>query len=187
MHGTESLCVIDLALSAPWRIAALQAVAALDLPDAWISAGFVRAPVWDRLHGYETPTPLDDVDVIYFDSEHRDAAIERGVEKALTAQMPDVTWQVRNQARMHERNCDSPYGSSADALCHWLETPTAVAVRLGSHAPELLAPLGLDDLLNLRLRPTPYARANRLEAYQDRLRRKRWTEQWPKIEVDWGD
>lgn len=34
----------------------LHTVANLDLPDCWICAGYIRAKVWDRLHGYETST-----------------------------------------------------------------------------------------------------------------------------------
>ncbi len=61
---------------------------------------------------------------------------------------------------MHLRNGDAPYGSSAEALAHWLETPTAVALRLNQGGGlELLAPLGTGDLLGLVVRPTPHARA----------------------------
>ena len=43
---------------------ALRAVHHLGLPDCWVGAGFVRALVWDHLHGYNEATPLDDVDLI---------------------------------------------------------------------------------------------------------------------------
>jgi hypothetical protein len=88
---------------------------------------------------------------------------------------------------MHLKNGDPPYQDSADALAHWLETPTAVAVRLNeSGGPELLAPLGTADLLGLWVRPTPHARAYRLEAYRKRIAAKNWPAKWPKLRVDWG-
>ena len=59
--------VLEIVAAAPWRRSALAAVATLRLPDLWIGAGFLRAPVWDALHGHERPTPLADVDVIYHD------------------------------------------------------------------------------------------------------------------------
>ena len=50
-------------------MAALVAVRSLRL-DSWcIGAGAVRSLVWDTLHGYETPSSLEDVDVVYFDSD----------------------------------------------------------------------------------------------------------------------
>ncbi len=41
-----------LLLTDPLRMQALLAVRDLQLPDAWIGAGFVRDAVWDHLHGY---------------------------------------------------------------------------------------------------------------------------------------
>lgn len=176
----------DLVAGAPWRRRALKAVAALGLPDCWIGAGFVRAPVWDALHGYAKETPLDDIDVVYFDRSCLDPGPDAQAEARLRELVPGLPWSVRNQARMHLRNGDAPYRSTADALCHWLETPTAVAVRLGQdRAPELLAPLGLDDLVGLVLRPTPYAQAHRLTAFRERAGRKGWLEKWPKVRLEW--
>jgi hypothetical protein len=87
---------------------------------------------------------------------------------------------------MHLRNGDAPYASTADALRHWLETPTAVALRLGQdRAPELLAPLGLDDLVDLVLRPTPHAQAHRMAAFRERVERKDWLKTWPKVRLEW--
>ncbi|MDH3913632.1 MAG: nucleotidyltransferase family protein [Rhodospirillales bacterium] len=178
--------VHDLVAGEPWRRQALEAVAALGLPDCWIGAGFVRAPVWDALHGYKNPTPLDDIDVVYHDPARPDPAAEAAAEARLRALAPGLPWSVRNQARMHLKNGDAPYQSTADALRHWLETPTAVAVRLGhDRAPELLAPLGLDDLLGLVLRPTPYARAHRMAAFRERVERKGWLKTWPKVRLAW--
>jgi hypothetical protein len=178
--------ILDLVAGAPWRREALAAVAALDLPDCWIGAGFVRAPVWDALHGYAKETPLEDIDVVYYDPDCSDRAVEVQAEGRLRALVPGLPWSVRNQARMHLRNGDRPYRSTADALCHWLETPTAVAVRLGRDgAPELLAPLGLDDLVGLVVRPTPHARAYRMDGFRARVVRKGWRDTWPKLRLAW--
>ncbi|MDX1425649.1 MAG: nucleotidyltransferase family protein [Kiloniellales bacterium] len=170
----------------PWRLACLEAVAALGLPDCWIGAGFLRALAWDRLHGFARPTPLADVDVIFFDPAP-DAAREREIETALARRLPAAAWSARNQARMHAGNGDPPYRDSEDALVHWLETPTAVAARLtGDGAPEVLAPFGLADLFDLRVRPTPHARArpDRIAAYRRRMATKRWPAVWPGVRVD---
>ena len=87
-----------------WRLACLEAAAALDLPDGWIGAGFLRSLVWDRLHGHSEATPLNDIDVLYFDPEDRSRAAEAALEARLRRSIPGLPWSVRNQARMHLRN-----------------------------------------------------------------------------------
>ena len=89
MDGSDDAAtVIALATAQARRREALEAVAALGLPDGWIGAGFVRAPVWDRLHGYETPTPLDDIDVVTFDPDCLDPGAERAHEARLAELSP---------------------------------------------------------------------------------------------------
>ncbi len=181
--------ILALVAGDAWMMAALAAVARLGLPDAWIGAGFLRGAVWDRLHGYGSRTPLDDIDVVYFDPGAPDPAAEAALETRLGARLPGLPWSVKNQARMHLRNGDAPYRDSAEALAHWLETPTAVALRLNEAGRlELLAPLGTEDLLGLVVRPTPHARTqeHRLAAYRARLEKKNWPAKWPKLRVDWG-
>jgi hypothetical protein len=179
--------ILALVAADAWMMAALGALAGLGLPDAWIGAGFLRGAVWDRLHGYASRTPLDDIDVVYFDPEATDSAAEAALERRLERRLPGLPWEVKNQARMHLRNGDAPYRDSAEALTHWLETPTAVALRLNqAGVPELLAPLGTGDLLGLIVRPTPHARAHkhRLAAYRERLARKNWPAKWPRLRVE---
>ena len=180
--------LLALIAAEPWRMACLRAVAGLGLADCWIGSGFVRAPLWDELHGFAEPTPLGDVDVVYFDADARDpardAVLEARLESALPMGETGPPWSVRNQARMHTRNGDAPYRSTEDALCHWLETTAVVAVRLGGNGQlELLAPLGLDDLFAMIVRPTPHARARRPDAYRARQAEKDWTARWPKVRV----
>ncbi|MBF3222218.1 hypothetical protein HKW74_22440, partial [Pseudomonas aeruginosa] len=94
----------------------------------------------------------------------------------------EAPWSVKNQARMHLRNGDRPYRDCADALCHWAETCTAVALRLVGERLELLAPLGVDDLLALKVRPTAHF-AGKPEVYRRRLREKNWTARWPLLDI----
>jgi hypothetical protein len=173
----------DLFLRDPWRRAVLDAVAALALPDWAIGAGFVRNAVWDRLHGYAAPTPLDDVDVLYFDPADCAPGREEALERRLAEALPGVPWSMRNQARMHRRNGDAPYKDTEDAMRHWLESATCVAVRLETDGRlGILAPFGLDDLLALRSGPTASGRA-RPGDYRARMRRKDWPARWPQVRV----
>ena len=53
----------------PFRMDCLHALRTLDLPQGYIGAGFVRNAIWDELHEKVKPTPLNDIDVIYFSDE----------------------------------------------------------------------------------------------------------------------
>ena len=161
-----------------WHL--LGVVAALDLPDGWIGAGFVRNAVWDHLHGRPPLAPDGDVDVIWFDHDRTDPALDRLYEARLAAIEPSVVWSVKNQARMHVRNADHPYASAVDAMRHWPETATAVAARRrGDLLCDVAAPLGLDDLFGLVLRPTTNFVDRKRGIYDERLRSKKWAERWP--------
>ena len=161
----------------------LRAVRALALPDWAIGAGFVRNAVWDRLQGYEGTTPLNDVDVLFFDPERTGRGFEQALEERLARALPGCPWSPRNQARMHRRNGDRPYRNTEDALRFWLETPTAVAVRLeDDDRLSVLAPFGLADLMAMVARPTAAGRA-KIDQYRARMAAKNWPATWPGVTV----
>lgn len=162
-------------------LALLAAVASLQLPDGYISAGFVRNAVWDALHCRPiSVATLRDVDVVYYDPANLDPDVEQEHERQLTRLRPDVPWEVRNQARMHLRNGDPPYSGTVDALRYYPETATAVAARLVEGRVELAAPLGLSDLLMMVVRPTPHF-AGKLAQYRERQAKKQWSSRWPML------
>ena len=67
-------------------------------------------------------------------------------------------------------------------MTYWLETVTAVGVRLeADDSLTVIAPLGTDDLLSLRCRPTAYGRTQ-LDEYEARIASKSWRELWPKVQ-----
>ncbi len=162
---------------ARWRL--LDVVRSMRLPDCWIGAGFVRNAVWDCLHG-RTPSLPGDVDVVWFDPERADPSQDRTIEAALRTLAPSVAWDVKNQARMHLRNDDAPYVSVTDAIRCWPETATAVAVRRNEEDQcEVAAPLGLDDLFALIVRPTQRFAGDKRQICVDRIQAKGWLETWP--------
>jgi hypothetical protein len=165
----------------------LEAVRKVDLPDGWIGAGFVRRKVWDHLHGFERATPLDDIDVLYFQPNDMRPATETVIEGRLHRALPGQPWSAKNQARMHLRNGDRPYEGTVDAMHYWLETPTCVAVRMSATGDlELAAPYGLDDLLSMTIRPTPSGR-RRPQEYRGRVEGKNWLANWPRTKVIWPE
>lgn len=164
------------------RMGVLRAVSRLGLPDCWIGAGFVRNLVWDRLHGFAEATPLNDIDVLYFDPSDQSRVTERKLESRLRRSLPGLPWSVRNQARMHRRNGDAPYRSTCHALAFWAETPTAVAVAVRGAGVEVIAPFGTEDLMGLTVRPTPRFR-HKMVIYRVRMARKNWPALWPRLTV----
>ena len=180
---TEVLDIAAVILADPWRRSVLEAVRRQHLPDWAVGAGFIRSAIWDALHGYRDRTPLPDVDVLYFDRDDISREREAAIEDALTRAMAGVPWSVRNQARMHLRNGDPPYTDTADALRFWLETPTAIAIRIDDGgSPSLLAPFGTDDLTGIVCRPTPRGR-EKLMQYRQRVRVKDWPARWPRVRI----
>ncbi|MFM9843051.1 MAG: nucleotidyltransferase family protein, partial [Dongiaceae bacterium] len=175
--------VYDFILDDPFRRSVLQAARSIGLPDGAIGAGFVRQPVWDHLHGYQATDKFADIDVLYFGPSDVTPESELRIEQELGRRMPGVPWEVTNQARMHLHNGDPAYRSTEDAITHWLETPTALAIRLAPRETGgLIAPFGLADLLAIQIKPTP-AGIRRGDAYRQRLRQKNWHQRWPKVRM----
>jgi hypothetical protein len=156
-------------------------VESLHLPDAWIGAGFIRNAVWDALHGHKPDlSRLNDVDVVFLDYADAGDARDRALEDRLRALAPGTPWQVRNQARMSLGNGDVPYRSTFEAIAHWPETATAIAARAVQGQIEVMAPHGIEDLLDLSVRPTPIF-MNKIAVYRERMSRKDWASRWPKL------
>lgn len=173
-------CLQQLLRADPARWQVLAHVAALQLPDCWVGAGFVRNRVWDHLHGRAHSPMSQDVDVLWFGPDCLDADYDRALQARLSALDPGINWSVKNQARMHLRNGDAPYRDTADAMRYWPETATAVAVRrTADDRCEVSAPLGLDDLFALVLRPTARYVSEKQAVYASRIATKGWLATWP--------
>ncbi len=173
--------IADIIADDPVGMKQLRAARTLALPDWCIAAGFVRNRVWDHLHGISPPRPPADIDVLYYDASDLSKETEQAFEALLASLLP-APWQVRNQARMHIWKGLPQHTSTSDSMIYWLETVTAVGVRLeADDRLSVIAPLGTDDLLNLRCRPTEFGRERRSE-YEARIATKRWRELWPKVQ-----
>jgi len=173
--------IADIIADDPVGMKQLRAARTLALPDWCIAAGFVRNRVWDHLHGISPPRPPADIDVLYYDASDLSKETEQAFEALLASLLP-APWQVRNQARMHIWKGLPQHTSTSDSMIYWLETVTAVGVRLeADDRLSVIAPLGTDDLLNLCCRPTEFGRERRSE-YDERIAAKRWRELWPKVQ-----
>ena len=178
----------DMARESAWLMQALRAVRDLALPSWCIGAGAVRNLVWDSLHGYAAPSQLADVDVAYFDAADLRPERDEALQQRLQAAMPQVPWEVTNQAAVHQwfeayfGHAVEPLPSLHAAVGSWPEYATAVGLCL--HADdtiEVIAPHGLDDLFNCVVRRNP-TRVS-VETYRQRVEQKRYSARWPQVTV----
>ena len=153
-----------------------------------MTSGVIRNLVWDRLHGYEEPTPVKDVDVAFFDPDNMSRERDKGIDRALRQRLPDLPWEVTNQAGVHlwyEAKFSHPIPpivSLEDGISRNPETATSVGLRLDDDdAITVIAPLGLRDLFGLTLRRNP--RQVSRDYFLQRLREKHITKLWPKVSV----
>lgn len=180
--------IIKLISEDEWMMTILTTVKSLNLPDWWVCAGFVRSKIWDTLHGYSKRTPLPDIDVIYYDKRNIDESDEKRLEQKLNAIHSNEPWSVKNEARMHLVNTTPPYLTSIDAISKFPETATALGVKLDEHNVLTLAsPHGIYDVLNLKVKPTDYFKADedRITIYEERIVKKNWKSNWSQIKVQY--
>lgn len=165
----------------PERMEALQAASTLNLKNWCIAAGFIRNLAWDKLHKKESLTPLNDVDLIYYDSTNPSAESDKLLERHLNS-ISTLPWSVKNQARMHVRNRDKPYTSTCDAMSYWVEMETAVGATLviGGEI-EILAPFGVARLFENSI--TINGKRRKPNDFFERINRKQWLLQWPNLKV----
>ena len=90
----------DIIFSDPWMINTLKHIRDLQLPYGYIGAGFIRNRIWDELHRFQR-SPLNDIDVLYFDPNDLSIEKEQKLEAELSALDSTNTWSVKNRARMH--------------------------------------------------------------------------------------
>jgi uncharacterized protein len=178
--------IIGLIKEDIWMMGILKSVKSLNLPDWWVCAGFVRSKIWDVLHNFSERTPLQDIDVIYFDPTNVDELEEKKLEEILKTLMPNTPWSVKNEARMHIKSNMPPYSSSVDAISKFPETATALGVKLDEKDNVILtAPCGISDVVNLEVKPTPFftKTKERVKIYEDRITKKNWKSTWSNLKI----
>lgn len=159
-----------------FRMQVLHAVRALALPECYVAAGFLRNLVWDKLH-HKASSELNDIDILYFNAAHSDD--EKNAERNLLQQFPAVSWDVKNQARMHLKHQHAPYSGCVEAMSCWPEKETAVGVRLDSKQRcEFIAPWGLSFLFDCCI---TWNNKRPLSLFQQRVESKQWLARWPRL------
>lgn len=181
-HKQQQRIVSSIALGSRSVVDALVALRSTDR-SLYLGGGIIRNAVWDHLHGYGSPTPTDDVDVIRYDANEREKRQDEAIQTRLAALVPNAKWSVKNQARMHVANHEAAYSSIEDAISRWPETATAFIARLDPAGRiEFVAPYGFDDLLRLLITNTPPF-ADRVRIIHERVAEKQWQRLWPRLRL----
>lgn len=188
--GAEAVAQLRaIVSSSAWFMDALRAGRELGLAQWCVGAGALRNLVWDALHGHAQPTSPADVDFAYFCERDLKPARDAALQQRLAEHMPALPWEVTNQAGVHLwfeahfGHAVPPLRSLQEAIASWPEPATAVGVWLDeADQLQLIAPLGLDDLLGMRVRRNP-ARVS-LQIYRERCASKRYTQRWPRVVVE---
>ena len=157
-------------------------------PLAYLSAGVIRNRIWSHLHGQKYDFHQTEVDVVFYDAEEINQQRTLKLKSLLEAKYPDQIWDITNQAHVHHwyktesGHTIQPLKSMSEALSYWPETATAIAVRMDEqHQIEVIAPLGLSDLFELKLRWND--RFVSRGVFEQRVQTKRFLERWPQLEI----
>lgn len=180
--------IVDVISNDSQMMDVLRIAEELNLPDWLIGAGFVRNKVWNYLHGY-TKEMVDtaDIDLIYYDAQGNNEDEDKKLSEDLHMKT-GLDWEVVNEYYAHKWHAHrlQPYTSSEDALSKWPETVTCVGVRIENGKLKLIAPHGIDDLVNLIIRPNKdfIEEGNSIDVIAKRIASKKWQERWPKLKLE---
>jgi hypothetical protein len=171
--ATDEARVRAIVEESPRLLAALDAVARVGPPGAWVGAGALRNRVWHRFHGHAGEPDDTDVDVAW----HGPGDVT--VDARYTTMLGDTfaaPWEVTDQARFGA-------GSAEAGIASWPETATAVATRLEMGSVALFAAYGWADLLGMVVRPRPGLAP---ETWRARVATKRWRSRFAWVRVERG-
>lgn len=154
----------------------------LNLNEGCLCAGTIRNYIWNRLS--QESNYIGDVDIAFYD---KDISYEESleIEKVLKEKHPKYDWEVRNQYHMHLHNNVKPYINVEDALSRFPERCTAIGARKTDDGYELIAPYGVEDILNFEVRPTPSVKESvrQFANYSERVKKKNWISYWDRIKI----
>lgn len=157
--------LVGIVRADPGLMHVLTTVRGLGLSDWRVFSGAVYQSVWNALTGREPGYGVRDYDLGYFDPDTSWDA-EDVVIKRVAAAFEEPfrsTVEVRNQARVpiwfpaHFGEPYDPLSGTDEALERFVAPAFAVGVRLeGDDRISVAAPLGLEDVFDMLLRPNPH-------------------------------
>jgi uncharacterized protein len=159
----------------------------LAVPDAWIVSGCLVQSVWNVLTNRAIGYGINDYDVFYFDPDTSWEA-EDAVSRLLQGGLAHfgIKLEVRNQARVHlwyPQKHGLPYPplqSSRQGIDRFLTRNTMVGISRRKRGYEVYAPLGLDEIADMIVRPNITAN---FSASSYAAKASRWKRLWPELTI----
>jgi hypothetical protein len=180
--------LVEIVRADPGLMHVLRIVREQGLPDWRIFSGAVYQSVWNALTGRPAGYGVRDYDVGYFDPDTSWDAEDVVIKRVAAAFVEPFrsTVEVRNQARVpiwfpaHFGEPYDPLSGTDEALERFVAPAFAVGIRLeADDAISVAAPLGLEDVFALTLRPNP----NRPRAKDWPRVVERALARWPELTV----
>ncbi|GAB3620489.1 nucleotidyltransferase family protein [Glutamicibacter endophyticus] len=181
--------VLEAVLADPVCRALLERLPSLGLKDWWLTAGAVFQNVWNARTGQPAGFGIKDYDIFYFDDADLRWRAEDQVIRRVAAHFEDLgaNLEVRNQARVHlwyrehfGRDID-PFADSRQAIDCFAVTSCALAVTVDAKGGyRLYSPFGIDDALELHLRPG--TRIAPREVYERKV--TEYSARWPQLRAE---
>jgi hypothetical protein len=175
------------ALRNPVNELIIRALTKLELPDAWLVSGCLVQTVWNVTTGRSVDYGILDYDVFYFDPDTSWAAEDVVIRKLRDClALPEVTIEVRNQARVHLWYPEKhglpypPLARATEGIDRFLTKNTQFGIRSTMQGYEVYAPNGFGDVAGLIVRPNP---GPNFSAANYAAKAQRWKALWPELTV----
>ena len=176
--------LVDTISNIPEIMELLKILNDVELPNHYLAGGSITQAVWNRKLGNEPLHRVKDFDVVYFDQD--EVISDKEYESLIDSRKRHlVPVDVKNQAKVHEwygrkfGNSIEPLTESEDGIRMWLPC-FAVGVRLVEGSVKVFAPFGLEDQINMVVRPNKTAMSK--ENY-DAMNRS-FKQRWPNLEIE---
>ncbi|MDR0287311.1 MAG: nucleotidyltransferase family protein [Clostridiales bacterium] len=165
----------------------IEKAAGMELNNYYVGAGCIAQTVWNHQMGLELTNGISDIDFVYFDKSDLSVEAENAViEMLIDAMEPcPIKLDIKNQARVHLWYKDhfgydiEPYKTVEEAINTWPTTATSIGMRLENDVMKVYAPVGLNDLFGMIIRPNKVQITE--EIYIQKV--KKWIAKWPELTI----
>lgn len=165
----------------------------MNIPNCYVGAGAIVQTVWNYLMGNSLIYGIDDVDIVYFDSEDLSEEKENELQSQIKLRLKNLSLHIDvvNEARVHQWYKEKfgynikPYNSVEEAISTWPTTATSLGMRkLNKQQWEIYTPFGLDDIFNMRI----VANNRQITEIIYNNKVEKWTKKWSQLNVvEWND
>jgi len=183
----DTKAFLSSVLQNPAHSAILDALRAMQLPDAWLVSGSLAQTVWNDLTERPLAYGINDYDVLYFDPDPSWEAEDRVIKEFdAIGRAHGIPIQARNQARVHlwyPEKFGRPYpplSCATESIDRFITRNTKVGIQRCHSGDIVYAPDGFDDIANLLITPNPTPNFS-LARYHEKA--ARWKALWPELTI----